>query len=262
MALEGAGSYDDFVDWDARLGREAPFFRELFARHAVKRVVDVGCGTGRHAVLFGTWGMRVVGVDPAPDMLESARAHAVELAGAVAGAGGAVDFREGGFGGVAELLDAPVDALTCTGNALPHVNGLPGLRSALADFACALRPGGVLVLHLLNHDRLLAGCVRTIPPVVREAEDGTRVFLRVMDYEEGAIRFDFLTLWRPAGAWDAGTSWEVSSRRSVHAALPSAVLSGELAHAGFADVRLWGDHERKPFDAGVDESVIITAMRA
>jgi glycine/sarcosine N-methyltransferase len=251
-AASAIDDYDRFVDWDKRLKREGPFFRRLFDDCGVSSVIDVGCGSGRHAVMFASWGLAVTGVDPDPRMLASAREHA-------AASGQDVRFVEAGFGGLASLGLGPVDAVTCTGNALPHVAGVGGLRDAIADFAAVLRPDGVLVLHLLNHDRLLASRVRSIPPVVREGEDGTRVFLRVMDYAGDGIRFDFVTLGRPADAWESGAAWEVVSRRSIHTALPTALLAAELEAAGFSEVALFGDHGGKAFDAAMDESVVVTA---
>ncbi len=249
-----AFDYDRFVDWDKRLLREGPFFRREFADHGVKRVVDVGCGTGRHAVMFSSWGLESTGVDPSEEMLTQAREYAART-------GSSARFVEGGFGGLTGLALGGVDAVVCTGNALPHVDGIAGLDLALADFAEVLDPGGLLVLHLLNHDRLLDGAVRSMAPVVRDGEDGKWVFLRVMDVKEGVIQFDFLTLHLPAGGWDSGAGWEVSSRRSPHTALPTSVLVPQLRAAGFGDVHLYGDHSRKEFDPAEDESVIVTATK-
>jgi glycine/sarcosine N-methyltransferase len=261
-AVEPAADYDRFVDWTARLEREAPFFRREFEAREVKRVVDVGCGTGRHAIMWAGWGLEVVGVDPSDSMLAQARINAEAAAGAIAQAGGSLTFVEGGFGDLAERGLGPVDAVTCTGNALPHARGLEGLRTAVRDFADVLRPGGLCVLHLLNHDRLIARQLRSMPPVVRESDDGTWVFLRVMDYVEGGIRFDFLTLHRPAGGWEADAAWESSSRRSLHTALPSGVLRGELEAAGIGALRLFGNHRQAAFDSAEDESVILVGVRA
>jgi len=182
-------------------------------------------------------------------MLAAARANAAAV-------GLDVPFLEGGFGGVADLV-GETDALTCTGNALPHVSGVEGLREALADFSAAVRPGGVLVLHLLNHDRLVDGRVRSVPPVVRDTPEGTKVFLRVLDHLDDGIRFDFLTLTRgPSG------TWALASRSSVHTVLRSAFLAGELERAGFVGVALFGDHAGAAFDPMMHESVIVTARRA
>ena len=260
--VEPAADYDRFVDWGKRLEREAPFFRREFGAHGVRRVIDVGCGTGQHAIMWAGWGLEVVGVDPSDSMLAKARINAVAATGAVAEAGGSVTFVEGGFGGLDALGLGPADAVTCTGNALPHADGLEGLRTAVRDFAHVLRPGGLCVLHLLNHDRLIARQLRSMPPVVREGDDGTWVFLRVLDYVEGGVRFDFLTLHRPAGGWEADVPWESSSRRSLHTVLPSGVLRGELEAAGIGALRLFGNHRGTAFDAAEDESVIVVGVRA
>jgi hypothetical protein len=82
-----------------------------------------------------------------------------------------------------------------------------------------------------------------------------------MDYEEGGIRFDFVTLHRPLGAWDSGAEWGTSSRRSLHTALPSQLLRGELVSAGFPDVRVYGNHNCATFDPAQDESVLMVAVR-
>jgi glycine/sarcosine N-methyltransferase len=259
--VEPAADYDRFVDWRKRLSREAPFFRALFEAHGVRRVLDAGCGTGKHAAMWASEGLDVVGVDPSPSMLAQARLNAASAEDAIREAGGSLEFVEGRFGDLAELGLGPVDALTCTGNGLPHVEGRSGLHAAIRDFAAVLRPGGLCVLHLLNHDRLLAGRVRSIPPVVRDADDGTWVFLRVMDYPDESIAFDFITMHRPCSMDEDARAWEASSRRSVHTAIPSAVLRDELEDAGFGEIRFFGDHESKPFDAAEDESVIAVALR-
>jgi SAM-dependent methyltransferase len=255
------GAYDRLVDWGKRLERESPFYRREFDAHGVRTLIDVGCGTGMLAIRWATWGLDVVGVDPDPAMLEQAVRNAEPAREEIEAAGGSVRFMSGGFGELARLGLGPVDAVTCTGNALPHVDGQAALASTLQDFAAVLRPGGLLVLHLLNHDRLIGARVRTIPPVLREDDDGTWVFLRVIDYEPDAIRFDFVTLHRPAGAWENGAAWETDSRRSRHTALPSQLLRGELVSAGFPDVRVFGNHDGTPFRPAEDESILVVAQR-
>lgn len=252
-----ASDYDRFVDWEKRLAREAPFFEAVFAEAGVRSVVDVGAGSARHAIMFGRWGLDVDAVDPDESMLAQAEANIADAADEIAAAGGAVRLTKGGFGGLAALGIGPADALTCTGNALPHVEGHAGVREALADFSAVLRPGGVIVLHLLNHARLLEKRPRAIPPVVRDSEEGTKVFLRVIGYPEGDeyLDFDFVTLVRD----DAG-EWATSSRRSLHTALPYQLLESELAAAGFERIEVLGGHDRHPLTSE-DESVIVVARK-
>lgn len=251
------GDYDDFVDWDARLAREAPFFRDLFESVGVSRVLDVGAGSARHSIMFATWGLDVVAVDPDDSMLAQAQDNVTRFAADIAGGGGSVRVVRGGFGGLQRLGTGAMDALVCTGNALPHVAGRDGLTEALADFGAVVAPGGVLVLHLLNHARLLASGTRVVPPKIRDTDSGTKVFLRVIEYPVGEefLDFDFLTLTR---ALDG--EWDLTHRRSAHTAIPVELLRSELPCAGFGEIEAFGGHDRHALAEG-DESVIVVARR-
>jgi len=253
-----ASDYDTFVNWDARLAREVPFFRRIFDEAGARTLIDVGTGSARHAIEFAALGMSVDAVDPDDSMLAQAEVNIAGAAERVAAAGGELRLVRGGFGELAARGLGPADALICTGNALPHVEGLAGLRVTLADFAAVLRPGGVLVLHLLNHAKLLDQKVRAITPVVRETDEGTRVFLRLIDYPESGefIGFDFVTLTR-----DAEGVWDLASRMSPHTALPFELLSAELEAAGFEGIHAYGGHDRSVFDSAKAESVIVVARR-
>lgn len=264
--------YDELVDWSRRLEREGGFFKDLFAENDVRSVADVGAGSARHAIMFRSWGLDVWAIDPSEDMLELARENAANLASDVR-------IVEGGFGDVRAIVGEPVDAITCTGNALPHVRSIPALRDALADFASALRPGGVLVLHYLNHHRLVKQRIRTMSPVFRETPTGDKFFLRLLGYTPtgDGVLFDFVTLVRDAAvretphtieSWpqtlvtDPSGGWSVRSRRSLHLAMPYDLIGRELEAAGFSSVRFFGDHSGKEFEPDSDESLIVVAERA
>jgi len=254
-----AADYDEFVNWDRRLAREAPLFERVFAEVAARRVIDVGAGSARHAIMFATWGLEVIAVDPDDSMLAQAEDNLERAEELIAAGGGSLRLVRGGFGELEALGLGPADAVTCTGNALPHVGGVAGLRTALADFAQVLRPGGALVLHLLNHARLLASRQRAIPPVFRQTASGEKVFLRVIDYPEGDeyLDFDFLTLVRGEDG-----EWSLTHRRSLHTALPVDLLRRELARAGFDRIEALGSHDGRSLDLEGDESVIVVARRA
>ncbi len=60
------------------------------------RVLDIGCGAGRHALYFQRRGLEVVGIDTSPRMVELARARGVRDV-RVANACGRLPFRDGEF---------------------------------------------------------------------------------------------------------------------------------------------------------------------
>lgn len=247
---EAASDYDVMVDWDARLAREVPFFRELLEDAGARRVVDLGCGTAKHAIEFARLGLEVIGVDPSESMLEQAKRNALA-------AGVELDLRLGGYGELAGMLDEPADAILSLGNAFIHVEGPPGAAVAIADIAAALKPGGLLVLHFLNHQRLLAQRPRTMPARFRETPAGDRVFLRVIDYPPEGIALDFITLSRGEDG-----EWQATTRHSLHVALPVDAVVDALGAAGFEGVRAFGSHDGAEFDAERDESVILVARRS
>jgi len=63
--------------WD--IGRPQPAFEELARSGGLAgKVLDVGCGTGEHALLAATLGQETVGVDIAPRAIERAEAKAAD----------------------------------------------------------------------------------------------------------------------------------------------------------------------------------------
>ncbi|MBU7005927.1 class I SAM-dependent methyltransferase [Phosphitispora fastidiosa] len=72
-----ASDYDRMIDWEKRLTREAPFFKRLFAERVSGKVLDTACATGRHALMFGSWGLQVAASDASSEMIDRARANAL-----------------------------------------------------------------------------------------------------------------------------------------------------------------------------------------
>jgi SAM-dependent methyltransferase len=145
---ELAASYDRLVDWPKRLAREAPFFRELFEMHGVRRVLDAGCGTGHHATMFHSWGLEVVGMDVSPAMLEQcARLH---------GRDERLHWVQGSFA-APPSPSKQFDAVVCIGNSLALVDDLEGVRTAVRAMVNSVRPGGIGIIQLLNSGSIHEG---------------------------------------------------------------------------------------------------------
>jgi len=70
-----AAAYDDLYH-DKDYAAECDLVEDVLracARDPIKRILDLGCGTGAHAVLLAQRGYEVVGVDRSPEMLHRAR---------------------------------------------------------------------------------------------------------------------------------------------------------------------------------------------
>ena len=67
--------YSGTPPWD--IGRPQPAFLELARRGALRgRVLDVGCGTGEHALMAAGLGLEATGLDAAPRAIASAERKA------------------------------------------------------------------------------------------------------------------------------------------------------------------------------------------
>jgi SAM-dependent methyltransferase len=118
-----------------------------------QRVLDVGCGTGLDAIALARRGVHVLGVDGSAAMI--ALVHdkvAVELLDDV------VHSRVLAIQDLASLHEAPFDGLI---SAFASLSSLPDLAGFANDAARLVRPGGRLVLHMLNRFSLWEwlGCV-------------------------------------------------------------------------------------------------------
>jgi len=70
-------SYAGVPPWD--IGRPQPAFVELADAGVVRgRVLDVGCGTGEHALMAASRGLEATGIDAAPRAIATAQAKARE----------------------------------------------------------------------------------------------------------------------------------------------------------------------------------------
>jgi glycine/sarcosine N-methyltransferase len=241
--------YDEMISWEARYNREASFFRDLFAKVGVHRVMDAACGTGMHARWFAEWGLDVVAADPSPAMME-ASAHNT--------AGLSVELLQAGFGELRGAAQGEFDAVVCLGNSLPHVLSDEELHASVADFRALLRPGGVLVIHNNNYDTILDVRVRFMPLAARRTPAGQKLFLRFFDFPPNAdpLTFNVLVL------TEDETGWSMTASSALHRPLRQRKVEALLAREGFSNLAFYGAFTGEPFDEVTSDNLIAVGRTA
>jgi SAM-dependent methyltransferase len=116
-------------------------------RPAFRRVLDICCGSGRHAAALSARGYEVTGVDRDAEALRRARASAPRATFVQ------MDLRE------LRTLAGPFDAALILWQSFGHFDPATNDR-VLADVADALRPGGRLFVDLFHPAAIEAGSGR------------------------------------------------------------------------------------------------------
>ena len=269
-----SNDYDRFVNWEARLTYELPFYERLFGKHGTRRVLDAACGTGMHAIALARRGYRVTGADLSAPMIERARENAAilrqdfgELSRAAQDPAAEMEARfvVAGFGEMAKKVGTQFDAVLCLGNSLPHVLSAGELSKTLADFAAVLRPGGLLLIQNRNFDAVMARRERWMEPQAhregRKACPEPRrrewLFVRFYDFNpDGTLTFNVLTLHR-----DDGGEWKQQAEATRLRPWLHAELQEMVAAAGFGAVACYGNMTGEPFNPETSGNLIITALR-
>jgi SAM-dependent methyltransferase len=159
--------YRDVVDYDG----DARFLRGAFERLSkvpVRRVLDLGCGTGSHAIALARLGYEVEGLDLSARLLDVARSKAAAEPKL------SLRFREGDMS--RELPPGPFDAVTSLFGAFACVTDDEAAERVLAGVAKLVPKGGLFVFESWN----ALGVVEEIAWDTTDLPDG-RTVLRLID---------------------------------------------------------------------------------
>jgi glycine/sarcosine N-methyltransferase len=241
--------YEAMIDWPKRLANEEPFYRGLFARHGVKSMVDVACGTGRHAAMFHSWGLRVEGADLSPAMIDLARAAFGEPSGlrwAVRGFDQSIDAAE------------PFDAAVCVGNSLALAPDAATVERAVGQMSAAVRPGGPIIVQVLNLWHLADGPV-TWQKCKRATLPQGDVLIVKGVHRCGSRGFVELVV---TGLGEPPAKAPPMQTDSIgFLGLDAADLEAMARRAGAANVVFYGGYQQQPYDRQASVDLIMVAER-
>jgi SAM-dependent methyltransferase len=227
-----ASRYDRFFD---QFGQHEPpyvaFFRSLFDRYQVHKILDCACGTGHDLHLFKMLGCEVYGSDVSEAMLARARknlsSHGLDIPLQK------VDFRE-----LPQHFNTRFDAVTCLSTSLPHLLEETQIIRALASMREVLRDQGILVLTQGMCDKQLRERPRYIP--VLNTRDFSRVF--AMEYGGETLQIDILDLLHTEGK----QVFDVAS--VTYRVILCDDYERLLSQVGFGKRQYYGNYLSEPYD--------------
>ena len=244
-----AGFADRYDLFHGEYGQHDPeqvsFFRELFARHGARTILDCACGTGRHLHLFHTLGCQVTGSDISPSMLAQARKN-------LAGAGINVPLHQADYRALPQHFTTRFDAVTCLSSSLLHMEDDNQVFLALRSMRAVLHKGSILVLTQGTTDRQWAEKPRFI--LAANTSDFSRLF--VIDYLDAGARYNIVDIHRGGGREELEV-WSVE--------YPRILLHDDqrrlLRVAGFAPVEFYGSYRFVPYDKEQSRRLIAIGRR-
>lgn len=145
---EGYAIWSRFYDTEdnALIAVEEPYVESIISSLSITEALDVGTGTGRHAIKLAKSGAKVTAIDASPEMLAVARQKASRE-------GVEIDFQLASLNDGLPFDDEKYD-FVISGLMLCHI---PDLRQALHEFRRVLKSNGTLLITDFHPDAVGRG---------------------------------------------------------------------------------------------------------
>jgi len=194
-----------------------------------KKVLDIGCASGELSIKLAKNGANVTGIDLNADLLKQAKQKE---------AFPNLTFSEGNMLNLKlDFQENQFDAVICFGNTLVHLHSPEEVRMMLSVVRHVLKPGGNLLLQILNYDYIIENQVHELPLIETE----NIRFIRNYVFEENAQHIQFIT---ELHVKKEGLHIQNETKLL---ALKSSQLSTALSQSGFSEINLYSNFKCEPF---------------
>ncbi len=239
-----ADEYDRMVRFRQRLEKEEAILRRWRERYGFSTALDVACGTGLHAIALARLGVRVTGVDISPEMLRYAQSNAQRY-------GQSIRWQQANMLELPQVVVGRFQALFCLGNSLPHLQDEKQLHQAIRGFHHVLQPGGIVVLQVLNYNRILQEQRR----IINIRREGNTEFIRFYDFGKPHLQFNILIIRQE------GTTLQHQLHSTRLYPFRKEEIETALREAGYRDVEVYGDMLFAPYLPDKSPNVVLVAKK-
>jgi glycine/sarcosine N-methyltransferase len=200
------------------------------------KVLDLACGTGTYSMALALKGHRLDAIDLGDEMIELARGKGGLYANFVIG--DMTRLKE-------EFPRERYNLAYCIGNSIVHLRSKERIQKFLQDIYEVLVDDGVLVVQIVNFDRVIKYDIKALPTIDR-SEKGVK-FIRSYNYkqEEEKVEFNTELIINKSGS-------EERYENSVDLiALQKDEIESMFINAGFKEIEIYGGFSEEEFN---DES--------
>lgn len=204
-------------------------------------ILDIGCATGELTLALTEKGHQVVGIDLDEKMIELAREKTKRL-------GLNTEFFIKNMTKIGEdFSPASFDAVLCFGNTLVHLDNPEKIKEVFIGIHKVLKSGGILMVQIVNYDRILSGGIRELPLL----ENKNFIFRREYRYDEADHRIQFLT------HLTIKKNGEVIKSSETLYPLTFRELKDALVNTGFSNLQFFGSESKILYDKNSPALVVV-----
>lgn len=198
-----------------------------------KNVLDVGCGTGNLSLVLAKYFNRVEAIDLDPEMISIALSKA-------AAPGSNVNFR---CLNMLEIINhfspEEFDLILSFGNTVVHLDNVIEIGHFLDQTKKLLKPGGKLLLQIVNYDHILEQYIHALPMI----NNNKVKFDRYYDYFPEKNKINFTTI------LTVKESKTVIKNRVLLYPLKQSEVKNLLNQAGYRDLIFYGSFTKETFNS-------------
>jgi glycine/sarcosine N-methyltransferase len=243
--------YDQSIDWDTRLQRELPFLTALVKDKKSAHILDLACGSGRHAVALAKERNEVIGLDLSPQMIAAATRYAEKHEVNV-------QFQTTDIQDVKTTVTGPFDLILCLGNSLALLPSINALKITLSGIRSLLTEDGYFVSQILNFEEIRSSKFRFFPLKSGTIAAGNEViFARFFepfpDTETATLVF--------TGFIKTETGWKTKTHTQQVLQLTHPLLKQLLSTTGFTRTQYYADYRRNEFSPTKSRNLLILAQK-
>lgn len=168
-----------------KIQEDIPKVLKLFKRHNVKRILDLGCGSGRHTVYFAKRGFDVYGIDNAEEGLNITKSWLRKE-------GLKANLKLGSIYDKLQYPDNFFDAAISTHTI--HHERLKNIRKLIRELRRVLKPGGLIFITVRKMKFRKGGFTMTNrfrKQKIRYKMIESRTFVPIEGEEKGLIHYFF-----------------------------------------------------------------------